>query len=161
MKQIPLTRGKVALVDDEDYERLIAMGKWRLDNPGYAVKSKRFRKADGKWSNKILLMHRIILDAKVGEFVDHINRDKLDNRKSNLRICSKTENNRNVGLSKNNTTGFKGVTFFTLRGKFMAQITFEGKNVFLGYFEEPKEAAKAYNNAAVKYYGEFAYLNEI
>lgn len=161
MKQIPLTKGKFAIVDDDDYDRLMGIGKWRVDAYGYAVKTKRYRKENGKWSNTNIIMHRLIANAKSGQFVDHINLNKLDNRKSNLRLCSRTENNRNIGLPKNNTSGYKGVTFFRLRGKFMAQITVNRKNIYLGYFEDPKDAAKAYNEAALKYYGEFANLNQI
>lgn len=161
MKKIHLTQGKFALVDDDDYERLMAMGKWRIGNDGYAVKSKRKRKDTGEWTNEIVLMHRVIMNAPKGMCVDHIKFDRLDNRKSNLRLCTRTENNRNVGLSKNNTSGFKGVSFMKNRGKHFAQITVDRKNLFLGYFDDPKEAAKAYNLAAMKHHGAFANLNNI
>ena len=161
MKKIPLTQGKFALVDDEDYDRLVAMGKWFINAYGYAVKSKRRRKPDGKWTNDVIFMHRLIMDAPSGMCVDHIKFDRLDNRKTNLRLCTRAENNRNVGLSKNNTTGYKGVFFMKSRGKFVAQITVDRKNMHLGYFTCSVDAAKAYNFAAEKYHGDFAQLNQI
>lgn len=150
MKEIPLTQGKVALVDDEDYERLVAMGKWQFVN-GYASK--------GIWPNKSIKMHRLIMDTPIGFETDHINGNKLDNRRKNLRVCTTAENQLNRGVPKNNTSGFKGVHKF--RNKWRSSIKINSRRVHLGLFTCPIEAASAYNEAAIKYHGEFAKLNPI
>jgi hypothetical protein len=163
MKQIPLTRGKVALVDDEDFDKLVAFGKWCVNSYGYAVKTKKHKNTNGKWATKVFFMHRLIMGLSLGDgvVVDHINNEKLDCRRCNLRLCSVAENNRNVGLRKDNTSFYKGVSFDKARGKFQARIMFENKIIYLGRFKDPKEAAVAYNAAALKYFGEFATLNKV
>jgi len=139
------------------------MGKWYVSNTGYARKTLNYIKENGEPSSKALLMHREIMGLSPGDGleVDHISGDRLDNRKCNLRICTPNENSLNRGLYKNNTSTYKGVVFHKNHEKFMAQIAFGKKNVHLGYFECPKEAAAAYNAAAQKYFGEFAKLNQI
>ena len=165
MKKIPLTHGNFALVDDDDYDRLMATGKgrWHLGSDGYARQSKDYKKEGNKRSTKAIIMHRVILGLSFGDGlqVDHINRDKLDNRKSNLRVCTVAQNSANKGICKNNTSGFKGVIFDKSRGKFMAKIKFENKPITIGRFQTAIEAAKAYNEAAIKYFKEFAYLNNV
>lgn len=162
MKKIPLTQGKFAIVDDEDYERIVAMGSWHFNN-GYASSSLAYKKPNGKWGKKTLYMHRAImhLDFLDKRLIDHINHDRLDNRRKNLRICSHLQNIRNSKKQKNNTSGYKGVSFNKNSQKFRAQIRFNNKNMCIGSFECPKEAAKAYNEAALKYHGEFANLNKV
>lgn len=107
-------------------------------------------------------MHRVILE-RMGfkDFAqsDHINQDKLDNRRYNLRPATFSQNGCNQGVQKNNTSGYKGV--FWNQGKWMTQIKVDGKVIYLGYYDDPKEAARAYNKAALKYHGEFAVLNEV
>lgn len=109
--------------------------------------------------------HRLTFLYMTGSFpkheVDHINRIKDDNRWSNLRECSKSQNRANCGPNKNNMSGFKGVTWNKRAKKWTSQIRFEGKYIHLGYHDEINEAAKAYNKAAIKYHGKFALLNEI
>lgn len=107
-------------------------------------------------------MHRFILgitDPKIQ--VDHINGDSLDNRKINLRLCSNSENSRNRGANKNNTSGYKGVRFRKEYGTYFATITVNRKEIYLGSFKTGKEAATAYNEAAIKYHDKFANLNEV
>ena len=161
MKEISLTQGKVALVDNEDYERLIAMGKWHIGSNGYAQKTIFLGRKNGKRSTTSISMHRVVLgldDSK--EQVDHVNGNRLDNTRLNLRICSVTENLRNVGLKKCNTSGFKGVCWH--RKKWAVRIrTGKGTRKHIGLFTCPIEAARAYNEAAIKYHGEFANLNPI
>jgi hypothetical protein len=158
MKQIPLTQGKFAIVDDEDYDFLIQW-KWHLSNRGYA---RRNNYVEGVIVNpKSILMHRVILGDPIGFQVDHINGDKLDNRKSNLRVCTTGENARNRGKNKNGTSGYKGVHFYKAYRKWQSHIMHERKMVWLGYFDTAEKAALAYNEAATKLHGEFAHLNKI
>lgn len=165
MKQIPLTQGKVALVDDEDYDRLVAMGKWKYQKSssggGYASKSKIRRKEDGKYTSDTILMHRFIMNASKGFDVDHGDSDGLNNQKYNLKTCTHAENMRNMKKPSHNTSGFKGVHFYKSRNKWTAQIQVNLKTIHLGYFESPILAAKKYNEAARTHFGEFAKLNEI
>lgn len=106
-------------------------------------------------------MHRLILSLKSGEICDHINGDKLDNRKKNLRVCTSSQNLANRGSQKNSRSGIKGVTFYVRTGKWAANIAFNRKQTFLGYFLSKEEAASAYNQAAIEHHGEFARLNKI
>ena len=103
-------------------------------------------------------MHRSVLNPGLGKQVDHINRNKLDNRFANLRICSPSQNNWNCGVKrKNNTSGFKGVSKY--KKKWVATIQANREHIHIGYFKNKVKAAKAYNQAALKYHGEFAGLN--
>lgn len=153
MKEIQLTKGKVAVVDNEDFEFLNKF-KWCL-NGRYAARSTKL--SDG--SKGHILMHRLILLSRHGESTDHKNENKLDNRRSNIRRCTQTENNRNVSRRKDNTSGYKGV--HRSRNLWGTQISHNGVLLFLGRYKCKHEAAKAYNRAALKYHGEFANLNKI
>ncbi len=156
---IPLTRNKFAIIDSEDFER-ISKYKWNCLKTGYASTSVGGRK------NKIMLyMHRVIMFPCNGFVIDHINGNKLDNRKSNLRWCLQSENSKNRIKSsiKNKTSIFKGV-YKRKDGRkkcWTAIIKINRKNLIIGSFYEEKEAALAYNKAAKKYYGNFAKLNEV
>lgn len=164
LKEIQLTQGQVALVDDEDFEWLNTYkwhAYWNGDTCSYYVKRNLSIKMDGTLGT--VRMHRQILSLSTGDRtqVDHINHDTLDNRRENLRIASNAENGRNRRAHRDGTSGFKGVTFHKLRGKWMAAIKHAGKSLYLGLFLTREEAAIAYNEAALKYYGEFALLNEL
>lgn len=152
MKRIPLTRGKVALVDDEDYDWL-SQWKWFAKyNFGkfYAARH------DPKNHSHTIHMHQMLL----GPRCDHKNRDGLDNRKENLRKASRRQNNCNQGLRKNNRTGYKGITCPDKRhDKYQARIGYKGRIIYLGYYETKEEAARAYDEAAKRLHGEFAVLN--
>jgi len=155
MIEIPLTQGQVALIDDEDYE-LVSQYKWcarwnHNTKSYYAVTN--IRKSDG--TRTTLQMHRLIMDAKKGEEVDHINHDTLDNRKSELRLCTRSENGRNRGAQENNTSGYKGVYWHKPMGKWCAAIKLKGKRIYLGYFQTPEEAHSAYCKAAQELHGDF------
>jgi hypothetical protein len=144
-----------ALVDDEDYER-VGQFKWFAMKTGrdyiYAIRSK------GKGT---VCMHRFIMNTPKDMQTDHINGDTLDNRRSNLRICTKGENLQNQRVRRDNKSGYKGVVFLKSANMYRAQIKKNGKVFYFGQFKEPREAAVAYNDAAKKLHGEFAYLNEI
>lgn len=146
------------LVDELDYIK-ISHYKWSICNHGYAT-THLPRTKDGK-PRKHLLMHRLIMDAVAREEIDHINGDKLDNRKSNLRRCTRSENKANVGLKSTNQTGVKGVNFDRFTGRWLARITVRGKQYNLGRYNNIEDAAKAYNKAAINHFGSFARLNNI
>lgn len=138
-------------MDKEDYG-WVSKTSWSDDGRGYAV-----RKVRGK--NTTEKMHRIIIGAKKGELVDHINGNPSDNRKDNLRIVKSTENARNTRMYSTNKTGYKGVAKYK-NGRYTAQITVNYKKIHLGVFDCKEEAAKAYNIAAKKYFGEYARAND-
>lgn len=141
-----------AIVDDDDYPRLSRFRWYRLPNGYVATKTK-----DGHH----LYMHREVMHTPPGKHTDHVDGNKLDNRKSNLRICSKSENLRNRGKQTNNTSGYKGV-FYSIRAhRWRAQIVVERKAIHLGLFDTTVEAAQAYNEAAAIFFGPFAKLNVI
>lgn len=151
MKKIKLTQGKYALVDDDDYEEA-SKHKWSFSH-GYAKRS-----GPRPQSLKIY-MHRVIMEAKTGQMVDHINGNGLDNRKSNLRFCNKSTNGMNRGKNKNNTSGYKGVSLCNdqkRRKKWMARICINRVWKQLGRFYTPQEASLAYQEASNKYHKEFS-----
>ena len=158
MKRIPLTQGKFALVDDEDYERLMAMGKWQYSRVGYATTD-----IGGRIKKEKIYMHRVILGLSSGDklVADHIDLDKLNNQRLNLRICKQHQNSANRGLNKNNSSGYKGVCFDKRKNKWMAKIQVNRRYIFCGYESTPELAALKYNEFAQKYFGEFAVLNQI
>lgn len=155
MRKIKLTKEKFALVDDGDF-KLLSQWKWSFDGR-YA---KRAYRVEGKLIN--IRLHRFLLKPAAGLEVDHINGDKLDNRRSNLRICTHRENSANIkGHGKYK---YKGVTLTMGKRikKWEAQLMLpHKKRKFLGRYNTPQEAAKAYNEAALEHFGEYARLNQI
>jgi hypothetical protein len=108
-------------------------------------------------------MHRVVLDRKGFKnfaISDHKDRNPLNNQRHNLRVASQVQNNRNQRRYKNNQSGYVGVSWHQKR-KWWARIGVDGKRISLGCYDDPKEAAKAYNKAALKYHGEFAVLNKV
>jgi hypothetical protein len=143
--------GKSFIFDLEDYD-FIKGFTWRLDCQNYVKTS-----IDGK----TVALHRLLLQPALGKEIDHINLDPTDNRRRNLRLATRQENERNKSLSKANTSGYKGVHWHKHRNKWRAMIKVNQKSIHLGLFEEVDEAAEVYNAAAKKYFGEYAWLNPI
>jgi len=162
MKTIPLTQGKVALVDDGDFE-IVNKYNWFFSptGTGYAHHTVYM---GYKKSPTAIQMHRLIMAPPEGMFVDHINHDTLDNRRQNLRLCTRTENLRNQKGYKRRVNleleGIKGVGK-TKWGGYVATIYRDGKNRSLGTYKTIPEAAEAYNKAAREHHGAFAVLNEV
>jgi hypothetical protein len=162
MKEIKLTKGFITLVDDEDYEYL-NQRKWCISSCGYAITTFTI---NGK--SKMVRMHRYLLnltDPKV--LIDHINHNRLDNQKKNLRTCNYSQSNMNTSVR--GRSGFLGVHYKKRRTTrngidyiyfdIIARIKANGKYITLGRFKTIEEAAMAYDKAAQKYHGEFANLN--
>lgn len=150
MKQIPLSRGLLALVDDADYERVIAAGPWSARPSGQTVYAQR---RHGRTTQQ---MHAFLTGWPN---VDHHNGDGLDNQRTNLRETTHAQNMANKRLYKNSTTGFKGVTQRKRDGRYQAQIQAGGHHRHLGYHDTAEAAARAYDAAACELFGEFARLN--
>lgn len=158
MKLIPLTKGYFTKVDDDDFEKF-AIYRWQAkDTDKKNIRAIRTVYI-GKKHN--IALSRVIMNAPKGTYVDHINHDTLDNRKSNLRFCNKSQNNYNQKLRSDNTTGYKGVHYIKTgnRRKRWGVIIKKNKYIFLGYYKTKEEAAKIYDKTAKKYFGEFALLN--
>ncbi len=156
MKQIELTQGKVALVDDKDFEWL-SQWKWhaiRLSYCGFTAK----RTCYFCGQQKQVFMHRIITNAPTNMVVDHKNHNTLDNQRHNLRVCTKMQNQHNR-KKQEGSSKYKGVYWYNSTKKWCAAIKSNNKRTYLGYFDNEMEAAKAYDVAAKKLHGEFANLN--
>ena len=160
MKLILLTQNKFTIVDDEDFEELNkhkwCASKTSKNNHGgyYAAK-----KIDKYPHQKALFMHRKITNCPEGLQVDHINHNTLDNRRCNLRICTHAENQHNRKPQAGGSSQYKGVCWNKQHKKWVVRITLNGKEMYLGYFNDEIEAAKEYDRAAKELFGKFAYLN--
>jgi hypothetical protein len=153
MKAIPLTRGLATVVDDEDYEMLSKL-KWCADGNGYAVHiNKRGFKP------RLVYMHRFLLLPDPNMQIDHINRDKLDNRRENIRICTAAENRMNRPAQVGGASPYKGVSWDYRSNKWQSYIRKSGKGKNLGRFTDPIRAALAYDLAALEMHGKFACPN--
>jgi len=145
----------MALIDDEDFE-LVNQRRWHIlpyENTTYAASSV-WDKVSKK--DKTIRMHRFIMSAPQGLEVDHINGNGLDNRRSNLRLATRAQNQHNRGLNRNNKSGFKGVVWYPRYNKWLSVIIVDGQRKHLGYFSELEDAVAAYQEAALRYQGEFA-----
>jgi len=140
----------VGVIDDADMEH-ISKYVWGCDKMGYIF-------AKTPYARKTFL-HRFLLNTKAGMVVDHINRNPLDNRRCNLRECNQSQNVGNRSFSKNNTSGFKGVSFLKGLGKWAARIGIGNQRKHLGYYTTPEQAASVYDKAAIERWGEFAATN--
>ena len=145
-KIIPLTKGKFAKVDNEDFDRLNNY-TWSLNCDGYAVNS------------QVGLMHRFIINTPNDMKTDHINHDRLYNRKHNLRTCTNQQNQMNRSINVLNNSGYKGVYKYEKYNKWMSRIKINGKTKYIGLYNSPLEAAKSYDEKAKELFGEFANTN--
>ena len=152
-KQIPLTRGQFAIVDDEDFEWMSKF-KWHCQ-------PKSNGRLYARTGTKKVYMHRVLLNASPDVYVDHIDGNGLNNTRANLRLCTREENQHNTPIRSDSTTGYKGVSFDKRRNRFSVEINKDKKRIRIGNFENVLDAARAYNEAAIKYHGQFARLNEI
>lgn len=154
--QLQLARGKLAIVDPDDFG-MLEKHSWRTTEKGYAAASILI---DGKRQN--VRMHRLIMGLPNGDprKVDHINGNRLDNRRSNLRICTAAENNRNARIGNTNTSGLKGVHWDKINQVWRAQIHVNGRNRTLGRFKDQEQARQAYEKAAKELHGEFFCENQ-
>ena len=159
---IPLTQGFETLVDEKWYE-VLSKSKW------YALKSKgkdrhvyavrEATESEKKDHGRVVRMHRFILSAPTGKLVDHINRNTLDNRESNLRVCNRSQNAINAGKQAGTSSKYKGVCYRHDILKYEAIFKLEGQNKTIGFFDKEIQAALAYDRFVMHFYGDFAYLN--
>lgn len=165
-KLIKLTRGKFAIVDAEDFEWL-NQWKWyaiKCDNKFYAARGIWIRNVPRNKANRRIYMHKQILKIKKGFETDHKDGNSLNNCKSNLRVATRSQNAANRGKQANNKSGFKGVILLKdqkRNKKYLSLIRVNNKNISLGLFYTPEQAAQRYNQAAKEYFGEFANFNQI
>ncbi len=152
MKEIILTRGLKTVVDDATFENQSGH-KWHAENGGGSFYAARKPGAKNGF-RKTVYLHREVVCAPIGFEVDHINGNTLDNRISNLRVCTRSQNAKNRKLSRNSSTGLKGVSQRGL--KFRSRIWIGGKGICLGTFESASDASKAYQDASLFFFGDFA-----
>jgi hypothetical protein len=162
MKKIKLSQNKYALVSDIDF-KFLNQWKWHAAKRSNIFYAEHNTPRDNEGKQKTILMHRIILERKLGhsnfKYTDHKDGNGLNNQRRNLRPATYTENHCNQRKYKNNTSDFKGVNRH--EGKWVARVEMNKKREFLGYFDDKIEAAKAYNKRAIELHGQFAKLNKI
>ena len=158
MKEIPLSQGLVALVDDDMFEELNQY-KWHAykhRNTYYAIRNLEIYSG----LRTTVKMHRQVMRALTGEIIDHRNGKGLDNQRDNLRVASSSQNSANKRmLEKGRKSKYKGVSWHKQHGKWYAGICHNYKQIFLGLHDDEVEAAKAYDRKAIELFGEFAKLN--
>jgi len=149
VRMIPLSEGSYAYVDAADYEWL-SQWNWHATGGGYAVRSVR---------GKAVIMHRLIMKPRKGKVVDHADGNRSNNCRANLRVCTHSENQRNMRKQRGARSQFKGVYYNPQRHTIFAQLFVDGRSRRLGRFENEVDAARAYDHAAVEAFGEFARVN--
>ena len=156
MKEIILSNNKgITIVDDGDYD-MLSEYIWYYLKPGYC---QTHIYLNGKRTS--ITMHRFLLGTYKNKEIDHIDRDKLNNRRDNLRIVTKSQNKINVERRRLGTSKYKGVNFHKVSGKWQARVQKDKKREYLGLFKSENEAAEAYNKEVFKLHGEYAVLNII
>ena len=166
-RRIALTKGKFAIVDPEDYHRLRKY-KWYAHNSRYTFYAVLSLTNGKKQKRKNAYMHHLVIDIPDGMYCDHINHNGLDNRKANLRPATNTQNvwhrrkfirRTSGGFNKQFRSKYKGVDWAKDMKRWRARIRVNGKRIYLGSFDNESDAAKAYDKAAKRFHGEFAFLN--
>lgn len=162
MATVRINIGKaIAIADDEDNE-MLANYAWRLHTDGYAVsnfyepRDARKKMSHDNRVNRIVRMHRIVMGAQRGQEVDHINGDRLDNRRGNLRIVTSSQNKMNSAIRKDNRTGHKGVFYERTRGQWLAYVKVSGKCIFRRRFRTKQQAIEARKEAEKAIHGAYA-----
>jgi hypothetical protein len=153
-RKISLTQGKFALVSDSDY---VYLNQWKWHSGRYATRTDYSVEP-----RQTIYLHRLVLARMGYDYAnqgDHKDRNKLNCCRSNLRPATRPQNQHNQGKYKNNTSGYKGVVWHKQGRKWMARITIDGKDVYLGLFKHKIDAARAYNKSALEYRAEFAGVN--
>jgi len=159
MKEIPLTRGKSAIVDDKDYDYLMQW-KWHAYwNPSSKSFYANRMSSRNPGPRGIIRMHRVIMNCPDGMYIDHINKNTLDNRKENLRICTKSQNAANSKLRVDNSSGYKGVGYNKKNRSYSARVRFNGIYHRVHGCKSEIEAALAYDQMASELFGDFARIN--
>lgn len=152
-QQIPLNKGQFTLVDDQEYEHLLLF-EWKLSSKGYAMRY--VKRPNGRWS--YLYLHRFLMDATDRAIqVDHIDGNRLNNTRANLRFATRSQNQWNKGVAENNTTGFKGVSPW--HDKYCASIRWHERRLHIAVVDDPILAAHLYDAVARRLFGEFARTN--
>lgn len=157
MKEIPLPRGLVALVDDEDFKR-VSQYRWQSGKTNAQSRTRyayRHELVDGK--KRVTYLHRFILGAPAGMYVDHINHDGLDCRRANMRLVTPSQNRINGRRNRDGRSRFKGVS--PTGAKFKAQVGFNCEPRYFGMYDSEETAARVYDAAARRLHGEFAHTN--
>ena len=157
MNKLKLSDGQYALIDADLFDEL-SQYKWCVDQDGYPMRAGKRKKAD-KFIN--VKLHRVVNQTPEGMHTDHKNRNILDCRRSNLRTVSHAQNMMNCKPHRRSTSKYKGVGWHKKSACWRVRIQKEGQRVSVGYFQDEIIAAQAYNDAALKYHGEFAYVNEV
>jgi hypothetical protein len=158
-RRIALSQGKFAIVDPDDYERLSKFSWYAAkgNTTFYAIRAKWCKITN---TRRDIRMHRVIIEVPDRYYVDHINGNGLDNRKANLRPATPAQNNQNARHTKRNAySKYRGVTWEKSKQRWRAHLSYNKKTLHAGYFKDEIDAAKAYDEAAKKYHGDFAVLN--
>lgn len=157
--EIKLSQCRVALIEPIDAD--LAEVYWCSSGDKKYVVRRDPDKDNTQYLHRIIMERMIGRSLQEGEYVDHANGEGYDNRRKNLRLATNAENNWNKGLQRSNTSGYKGIYLDKRRSKWVARIKVNGQQIWIGEFASKIEAAKQYNIAALKHYGEFAWLNPL
>lgn len=159
MREIKLTNSDQVTIVDSDMFDYLNQWAWRIQVDGYVTRWDS--KKDGEKRPKLIFLHREVVNTPKGKITDHINRNRLDNRSDNLRVCNHSQNNSNTKKFSTNKSGYRGVSWNNSQEKWLAYISFDYTNYYLGSFDNKHDAASAWNAAARELKGEFASLNDI
>jgi hypothetical protein len=159
-RTVQLTRGFSTLIDECDLPKLggYSWNAKRFTSGIYAARNEHASKGSKNRKYRTLLLHRVLMDAPPGMEVDHRDGDKLNNTRSNIRLATHTQNQQNRRRCRGGSSRFKGVLIHSNR-YIEAYIGVEGKNLYIGSYSTEEEAARAYDAAAIEFFGEFAATN--